>query len=107
MQAHESKHIPIQDCGKRLLLRREKLRHIYYKLEGRSQEPRISEKLMMQKKKEDKDKRLQMNRPINEVSSQDPKSEDGTENTVRGIHYRRGRSISSSKERKKGDMGGN
>lgn len=48
-----------------------------------------------------------MNRPINEVSSQDPKSEDGTENTVRGIHYRRGRGISSSKERKKGDMGGN
>lgn len=89
MQAQESKQIPIQDCGKLLLLRREKLQHIYYRLEGRSQEPSISERLMMKKK--DKDKRLQMNRPINEVSSQDPKREDGTENAVRGIHYRRGR----------------
>ena len=38
----------------------------------------------------DKDRRLQMNRAINKVRSQDPRREGARESTVRGISCRMG-----------------
>lgn len=45
--------IPIQDCGKLLLLRWETLQHIHYRLKGRSQV--LSERLKMRKETKTKD----------------------------------------------------
>lgn len=56
-----------------------------------------------------KDKRLQVNRWINKVRSQDPRRGEGmrTEIIVTGTHCRTGGDSSSSEERRKEDTGGN